>query len=132
MVIGPLFYDIAILLMHAALGGSFFFDGLDFRGIFIIFRNITKRSNNMETLVIDRYNLPEPISRYIESDKVEISSENGRVILSPVEETPEDIEIRKRRRREATKQLHEMFKDHRYTSDDFIRDKAIEKALEGN
>jgi virulence-associated protein VagC len=86
----------------------------------------------METLVIDRYNLPEPISRYIESDKVEISSENGRVILSPVEETPEYIEERIRRRKEATRKLHEMFSDGRMTSEDFIRDKAIEKALEGN
>jgi virulence-associated protein VagC len=85
----------------------------------------------MEATVIDRYNLPEPISRYIESDKVEISSENGRVILSPVEETPEDIERGLREMEEATRQLHEIFKDQRYTSEDFIRDKAIEKAREG-
>jgi virulence-associated protein VagC len=84
----------------------------------------------METSVIDCYNLPAPISRYIDSDKVEISYENGKVILSPVEEMPEDIERGLREMEEATRKLHEIFKDQRYTSEDFIRDKAIEKARE--
>jgi hypothetical protein len=40
----------------------------------------------------------------------------------------EDPEVRWQRVQEATRQLHEIFKDQRYTSEDFIRDKAIEKA----
>jgi hypothetical protein len=83
----------------------------------------------METSVIDCYNLPAPISRYIDSDKAEISYENGKVILSPVV-NKEDPEVRWQKIQEATRKIHELLKDNRYTSEDFIRDKAIEKELE--
>jgi len=88
--------------------------------------------NNMETLVIDRRSLPDSISFYIESERVEVSRKRASVVLSPVKKTPEDIERGRREMEKAVWQLHEMFSDGRMTSEDFIRDKAIEKALEEN
>jgi virulence-associated protein VagC len=84
----------------------------------------------MEALVINRWALPEPISSYIDSDRVEVSRENGRVVLSPVAETADDIKKRKREWKEAIKELHKMFSDGKMSSEDFIKQKDQELELE--
>ena len=38
----------------------------------------------MESVVISRSSLPEPIYSYIQSEKILVSAENGSVILKPV------------------------------------------------
>ena len=72
----------------------------------------------METLVIDRKILPEPIFSYIQSEKIKVSRENGSVVLSPVKIEPNVDE------------LFGMFSDGKLSSTDFIKQKAIEKDME--
>jgi virulence-associated protein VagC len=87
--------------------------------------------NNMEALVIDRNSLPESISSYIESEQVEVSRKSGSVVLSPTDKKI-DVEERIRRMEETTQKWHKMFSDGRMSTEDFIRQKAVEKALEEN
>jgi len=72
----------------------------------------------MESLVIDRNMLPEPIFSYIHSEKIRISEENGNVILSPIKNKPNIDE------------LFGIFNDGKMSSNDFIKQKAIEKEME--
>ena len=72
----------------------------------------------METLVIDRKILPEPIFSYIQSEKVKISEENGNLVLSPVKNKPD------------VNELFGMFNDGKLSSNDFIKQKTIEKDME--
>ena len=72
----------------------------------------------MESLVIDRNMLPEPIFSYIDSEKIRISEENGNVILSPIKNKPNIDE------------LFGIFNDGKMSSNDFIKQKAIEKEME--
>jgi hypothetical protein len=72
----------------------------------------------METLVIDREILPEPIFSYVQAEKIQISEENGNIVLSPVKSKPNASE------------LFGMFNDGRLSSHDFIKQKAIEKEME--
>ncbi|MDR1803977.1 MAG: hypothetical protein LBQ94_10255 [Treponema sp.] len=72
----------------------------------------------METLVIDRKILPEPIFSYIQSEKIKVSRENGSVVLSPVKIEPNVDE------------LFGMFSDGKLSSAEFIKQKAIEKDME--
>jgi hypothetical protein len=67
----------------------------------------------METLVIDREILPEPIFSFIQSQKIRIFEENGNVVLSPVKNKPNVSELRG------------MFNDGKLSSDAFIKQKAI-------
>ena len=73
----------------------------------------------METVVIDRKILPEPIYSYIQSEKIRVFEENGNVILSPIKKTPNANE------------LFGMFSDGKLSSKDFIKQKAVEKEMEG-
>jgi len=72
----------------------------------------------METLVIDRKILPEPIFSYVQSEKIRIFEENGNIVLSPVKNKPNVDE------------LFGMFNDGKLSSNDFIKQKAIEKEME--
>jgi len=72
----------------------------------------------METLVIDREILPEPIFSYVQAEKIQIFEENGNIVLSPVKSKPNANE------------LFGMFNDGRLSSHDFIKQKAIEKEME--
>jgi len=73
----------------------------------------------METLVIiDRDILPEPIFSYIQSEKIKISEDNGNIVLSPIGNKPN------------VNELFGMFKGGKLSSDDFIKQKNIEKDLE--
>jgi virulence-associated protein VagC len=69
----------------------------------------------MESMIIDREILPEPIFSYIRSEKIEIFEENGNVILSPIKRKPNADD------------LFGMFNDGKLSSEDFIKQKAIEK-----
>ncbi|MDR0568447.1 MAG: hypothetical protein LBG87_04510 [Spirochaetaceae bacterium] len=72
----------------------------------------------MESMVIDRQILPEPIFSYIHSEKIRIFKENGNVILSPLKNKPDINE------------LFGMFTDGKLSSDDFIKQNAFEKEME--
>ena len=69
-------------------------------------------------MVIDRQILPEPIFSYINSEKIRIFEENGNVVLSPLNKKPNIDE------------LFGMFKDGKLSSNDFIKQKVIEKEME--
>jgi len=68
--------------------------------------------------VIDRQMLPEPIFSYINSEKIRIFEENGKIILSPYEKRPNINE------------LFGMFNNGKLSSEDFIRQKSIEMEIE--
>ena len=69
-------------------------------------------------MVIDRKILPEPIISFIHSEKIRIFEENGNIILSPLKNRPDINE------------LFGMFSDGRLSSDDFLKQKAIEREME--
>ena len=68
--------------------------------------------------VIDRQTLPEPIFSYISSEKIRVFENNGNVILSPLNNRPDVSE------------LFGKYNDGRLSSDDFIKQKLIEKEME--
>jgi hypothetical protein len=72
----------------------------------------------MESIIIDRKILPEPIFSYIHSEKIKIFEENGNIILAPIKRKPD------------VNDLFGMFNDGKLSSEDFIRQKAVEKELE--
>jgi len=72
----------------------------------------------METLVINREILPEPIFSYVHAEKVRIFEENGNIVLSPVKD------------KLNANELFGMFNDGKLSSYDFIKQKAIEKEME--
>ena len=72
----------------------------------------------MQSIVIDRQILPEPIFSYLQSEKIRIFEENGNIVLSPLKIKPN------------VNELFGMFSDGKLSSEDFIKDKAIEKELE--
>ncbi|GHU09387.1 hypothetical protein FACS1894151_07030 [Spirochaetia bacterium] len=72
----------------------------------------------MESVIIDREILPEPIFSYVHSEKIRIFEENGNVVLSPVVEKYAILE-----------KSFGMFSDGKLSSENFI--KANEKELEG-
>jgi hypothetical protein len=73
----------------------------------------------MESMVIDRQILPEPIFSYIHSEKIRIFEENGNIILSPIIEKYSIVE-----------QAFGMFSDGKLSSEEFMREKEIERELE--
>jgi len=72
----------------------------------------------MQSLVIDRQILPEPIISYIHSEKVRMSEEDGNIVLSPLKNNPN------------VNELFGMFSDGKLSSWDFIKEKALEKEME--
>jgi hypothetical protein len=73
----------------------------------------------MESMVIDRQILPEPIFSYIHSEKIRMFEENGNIILSPIIEKYSIVE-----------QTFGMFSDGKLSSEEFMREKEIERELE--
>jgi hypothetical protein len=73
----------------------------------------------METLIIDREILPEPIISYIHSRKIKLIKENGNIILSPIDEKYAILE-----------KSFGMFSDGKLSSERFMKEKEIEKELE--
>ena len=72
----------------------------------------------METLIIDRKILPEPIFSYVRSEKIQIFEENGNIVLSPLKNNLNANE------------LFGMFNDGKLSSNDFIKQKTIEREME--
>jgi len=72
----------------------------------------------METLIVERKILPEPIFSCVRSERVRVFQENGNVILSPVGNRPNANE------------LLGMFSDGKLSSEGFIKQKAVEKEME--
>jgi hypothetical protein len=72
----------------------------------------------MQSIIIDRQILPEPIFSYIQSDKIRMFEENGNIVLSPLKVKPN------------VNELFGMLNDGKLYSEDFIRDKILEKELE--
>ena len=70
----------------------------------------------METLVISREILPEPIFSFIKSEKIRVFKENGNVVLSPVMKQPK---------------IDDLYgKYNKLSSEEFIKQKIFEKELE--
>jgi len=70
----------------------------------------------METLVINREILPEPILSFINSEKIRVFKENENVVLSPI--------------KKQTK-IEDLFgKYNKLSSEEFIKQKVLEKELE--
>ena len=70
----------------------------------------------METRIVDRKVLSETIFSYIQTERIKIFEENGNIVLSPVKNTTN---------------IKELFgKYKKLSSEDFIKQKAIEKELE--
>ena len=72
----------------------------------------------MESIIIDRQILPEPIFSYVHSEKIRIFEENGNIVLSPIRKKPNIDE------------LFGMFSDGKLSSEEFIRQKVTEKEME--
>lgn len=72
----------------------------------------------MQSMVIDRQILPEPIFSYIRSEKIRMFEENGNIVLSPLKVKPN------------VNELFGMFGDGKLSSEDFIKEKALEKEME--
>jgi hypothetical protein len=77
---------------------------------------VNKWRNDMETMVINRGILPEPIFSYIKSEKIKVLRENGNVVLSPILKQAKIDEI--------------YGKYSKLSSEEFIKQKTIEKELE--
>jgi hypothetical protein len=72
----------------------------------------------MQSIVIDRQILPEPISSYIHSEKIKVFEEDGNIVLAPLKASPN------------VNELYGMFNDGKLSSEDFIKEKALEEAME--
>ena len=68
--------------------------------------------------VIERQKFPEPIFSYINSEKIRVFEDNGNIILSPLNNKPD------------VNELFGMFNDGKLSSDEFIKEKIIEKGME--
>jgi hypothetical protein len=72
----------------------------------------------MQSTVIDRQILPEPIISYIRTEKIRMFEEDGNIVLSPLKNNPN------------VNELFGMFSDGRLSSDEFIKEKTCEKEME--
>ena len=72
----------------------------------------------MQSTVIDRQILPEAILSCIHSEKIRMLEEGGNIVLSPLKNNPNANE------------LFGMFNDGKLSSEDFIKEKALEKERE--
>ena len=73
----------------------------------------------MSDMVLDVQTLPEIIFSRISSEKVRIHEENGSIILTPVIEKKQNFDV-----------LFGMFSDGRISTEEYMKEKQIEKELE--
>jgi hypothetical protein len=71
-------------------------------------------------MVLDINMVPETIFSHIKTDKVKFHEENGTILLTPVTEKKTDFDV-----------LFGMFSDGKLSVDEFIKEKQVEKELEG-
>jgi len=72
----------------------------------------------MQSIVIDRNILPEPIISCFHSEKIRMFEEDGKIVLSPLKINPN------------VNELFGMFNDGKLSSEDFIKEKELEKGME--
>jgi virulence-associated protein VagC len=73
----------------------------------------------MSDVVLDVQVLPEMIFSKISSKKVRIHEENGSIVLTPIVEKKQNFDV-----------LFGMFSDGRISTEDYMKEKQIEKELE--
>jgi len=73
----------------------------------------------MSDMVLDIQTLPEIIFSKISSEKVKFHEENGSIILTPVIEKKQNFDV-----------LFGMFSDGKISSEEYMKEKQIEKELE--
>ena len=73
----------------------------------------------MSDMVLDIQTLPEIIFSKISADKVKFHEENGSIILTPVIEKKQNFDV-----------LFGMFSDGKISSEEYMKEKQIEKELE--
>jgi virulence-associated protein VagC len=73
----------------------------------------------MSDMVLDIQTLPEMIFSRISTEKVRIHEENGSLILTPVTENKQDFDV-----------LFGMFSDGKISTEEYMKEKHIEKELE--
>jgi len=73
----------------------------------------------MSDMVLDVQTLPEMIFSRISTEKVNFHEENGSIILTPFIEKKQNFDV-----------LFGMFSDGRISTEEYMKEKQIEKALE--
>jgi virulence-associated protein VagC len=73
----------------------------------------------MTDMILDVQTLQETIFSKISTEKVRIHEENGSIILTPIVEKKQDFNI-----------LFGMFSDGRISTEEYMKEKQIEKELE--
>jgi len=73
----------------------------------------------MTDTVLDVQTLPEMITSRISTKKVRVHEENGSIVLTPIIEKKQNFDI-----------LFGMFSDGRISTEEFMKEKQLEKELE--
>ena len=73
----------------------------------------------MSDMVLDVQTLPEMIFSRISTERVRIHEENGSIILTPIIEKKQSFDV-----------LFGMFSDGRISTEEYMKEKQIEKELE--
>jgi hypothetical protein len=74
----------------------------------------------MSDMVLDINMVPEAIFSHIKTEKVKFHEENGSILLTPFTEKKLDFDV-----------LFGMFSDGKLSIDSYLKEKQIEKELEG-
>jgi virulence-associated protein VagC len=73
----------------------------------------------MSDMILDVQTLPETILSKIHTEKVRVHEENGSIILTPVIEKKQNFDV-----------LFGMFSDGKISTEEYMKEKQIEKELE--
>jgi len=73
----------------------------------------------MADMILDVQTLPEMIFSRISAEKVRIHEENGSLVLTPIIDKKQDFDV-----------LFGMFSDGRISTEEYMKEKQIEKELE--
>jgi hypothetical protein len=73
----------------------------------------------MSDMVLDVQILPEMVFSRITAEKVKVHEENGSIVLTPIVEKKRDFDV-----------LFGMFSDGKISTEEYMREKQIEKELE--
>jgi hypothetical protein len=80
---------------------------------------INKGSKVMSDMVLDVQTLPEMIFSKISTEKVKFHEENGSIVLTPIIEKKRNFDV-----------LFGMFSDGRISTEEYMKEKQMEKELE--
>jgi virulence-associated protein VagC len=73
----------------------------------------------MADMIMDVSRLPEALFSRIKTEKVKFHEENGSIVLTPVAEIKQNFDV-----------LFGMFSDGKLSSEEYMKEKQIEKELE--